>query len=361
MKLQPWFFALALALAPLSAQAADYDILIPAGGITVDHSSVMLGQTVKIYVTVNNVGTKDTEGTAVFMDDGANIGMKAISAKTNGKPEETWQSWKPATVGNHVIKIKLVPDESIFDPTPVNNEAQITVFVDKDIDGDGIGDSVDPDIDGDGVLNSQDQFPTDPKISKDTDGDGIDDSVDTDIDNDGLYNWEEKTIGTDPTKYDTDGDGVGDKQDAYPLDPKRWKPEPPPAQTQSNNPGGNAVPATVAANPTGGSSDTRTVSDSSVTDETNGVRTAGVLISTTTDLIAPTSTVEIVTPTSTQEVTSTQDTNLPTSLTGRNDTKKNDAKEAKTGFWNLSTALWGFAIFCGLLAGLFAWLAKRKK
>lgn len=353
MKLQPWFFALAIALAPLSAQAADYDILIPANGVTVDHSPVMLGQTVKIYVTVNNVGNIDTEGTAIFMDDGANVGMKAISARANGKAEETWQSWKPTTVGNHIIKVKLVPDANIFDPTPANNEAQITVFVDKDTDGDGIGDSVDPDIDGDGVLNSQDQFPTNPNMSKDTDGDGIDDSVDTDIDNDGLYNWEEKAIGTDPTKYDTDGDGVGDKQDAFPLDPKRWKAEPAPVLTQNNNQGGtNPSVKTVAAIAAVESSN-----DSAVNDETNKVRTAGVLVATTTDLIAPTSTIEIVTPTTTEVVTSTpEDQNLG-SVTKPVET----AKENNGSFWNLNTALWGAAIFCGLIAIFFAWLSRRKK
>lgn len=343
MKLHLWFFALAIALVPLSAQAVDYDIMIPAGGITVDHSPVMLGQTIKIYVTVNNVGTKDTEGTTIFLDNGGSIGMKAISAKANGRPEEIWQTWKPQTVGNHTIIVKLVPDESIFDPTPTNNEAQITVFVDKDTDGDGLGDSVDPDIDGDGVPNAQDQFPTNPKMSKDTDGDGIDDSVDTDIDNDGLYNWEERTIGTDPTKYDTDGDGVGDKEDAYPLDPKRSKKEVPVAQTPSNNQAGTApVVTTVATNPT------------------KDVQAAGVLVATTTNPLAPTSTVEIITPTSTQEVTSTQET-MPTSSTSQGNTKKNEAaKEVKAGFWNLNTALWGLAIFCGLIAGLFAWLARKK-
>ncbi|MDD5726018.1 MAG: thrombospondin type 3 repeat-containing protein [Patescibacteria group bacterium] len=353
MKLHRWFFALAIALAPLSAYAADYDIQIPSGGITVDHTPIMLGQTAKIYVTVNNLGNKDTEGTSIFMDNGTNIGMKAISAKASGRPEEIWQIWKPTAVGSHIIKVKLVPDESIFDPSPENNEAQITVFVDKDTDGDGIGDSVDPDIDGDGVPNAQDQFPTDPKMSKDTDGDGIDDSVDTDIDNDGLYNWEERTIGTDPTKYDTDGDGYSDKEDAYPLDPKRWKKEVPVTQTPNNNQAGTAsVVTAVATNQTPSA-------DSPTTDATKDMKLAGDLSASTSNLMAPSSTVEILTPTSTQEVTTTEENYLPTT-TSQDNTKKTATKETKDGFWNLSTGLWGFAIFCGLIAGLFTWLAKRK-
>jgi len=356
MKLHRWFFALAIALAPLSTYAADYDILIPSGGITVDHTPIMLGQTVKIYVTVNNLGDKDTEGTSIFMDNGANIGMKAFSAKANGRPEDMWQTWKPSTTGNHTIKVKLVPDESIFDPSPENNEAQITVFVDKDTDGDGVGDSVDPDIDGDSVPNAQDQFPTDPNMSKDTDGDGVDDSVDTDIDNDGLYNWEEKTIGTDPTKYDTDGDGYSDKEDAYPLDPKRWKKEVPVTQSPSNNQAGTAsVVTALATNPAPVSNAVSPATDASL-----DVKLAGDRVTTTTDSMVPTSTVEIIAPTSTQEVTTTEENYLPTT-TSQDNTKKNDSKEASSGFWNLNTALWGFAIFCGLIAGLFAWLAKRKK
>jgi len=105
----------------------------------------------------------------------------------------------------------------------VGDSASIKLFIDLDTDGDGIGNRADPDQDNDGVPNKLDKYPLDPTRTKDTDGDGIDDLVDTDIDNDGLYNWEEKAIGTDPYKYDTDGDGVGDKQDAFPLDPKRWE------------------------------------------------------------------------------------------------------------------------------------------
>ena len=88
MKYRSWLLVLALALVPVGAYAAaDYDILIPPGGITVDHTPVLLGQTVKIYATVDNAGAKDIEGTAIFMEDGQNFGMKAISAKATENPK----------------------------------------------------------------------------------------------------------------------------------------------------------------------------------------------------------------------------------------------------------------------------------
>lgn len=55
-------------------------------------------------------------------------------------------------------------------------------------------------------------------IDKDNDGDGIGDSVDSDDDNDGLPDTEEKNLGTDPFNPDSDKDGKKDGQDPHPLD-----------------------------------------------------------------------------------------------------------------------------------------------
>lgn len=56
-------------------------------------------------------------------------------------------------------------------------------------------------------------------VDRDNDGDGIGDSVDPDDDNDGLPDTEEKIIGTDPFNPDTDKDGERDGQDPCLLDP----------------------------------------------------------------------------------------------------------------------------------------------
>ncbi|KKR68560.1 MAG: putative reticulocyte binding protein [Microgenomates group bacterium GW2011_GWA2_40_6] len=57
-------------------------------------------------------------------------------------------------------------------------------------------------------------------VDKDNEGDGIGDSTDLDDDNDGLPDTEEKRIGTDPLNPDSDRDGKKDGQDPCPLDSK---------------------------------------------------------------------------------------------------------------------------------------------
>jgi hypothetical protein len=271
--------------------------------------------------------------------------MKAFSAKAAGEPEEIWQVWMPKTTGNHIIQIRLVPDESILDATPTNNEARITVFVDKDTDKDGIGDSVDPDIDGDGVPNAQDQYPLDPTRSKDTDKDGIDDSKDSDIDNDGLYNWEEAKLGTNPAKYDTDGDGYSDKEDAYPLDPKRWKAEvPTPAPTPP-------LPNSTVADNGPDSNQTAAIATPAAAAQSDpGVHDA-LMTGTSSLQIVPTSTAVIV------AATSSQQTATSTVMPAQKTVASNTSDKKSLG---LSIALWSVAGVFGSLAGLFTWLAKRK-
>lgn len=112
------------------------------------------------------------------------------------------------------------------------------LLVDKDSDGDGLGDIREEELgsdinkadsDGDGYSDKEEvDTGTNPLESTsffglDTDGDGISDLVDTDIDNDGLYNWEEESLGTDSLKRDSDGDGVSDKEDNFPQDENKWQ------------------------------------------------------------------------------------------------------------------------------------------
>ena len=70
----------------------------------------------------------------------------------------------------------------------VPNESPYSEVVDgipdRDMDGDGIGDTVDPDRDGDTVPNPIDDFPDNGNEWSDTDGDGIGDNADTDDEND---------------------------------------------------------------------------------------------------------------------------------------------------------------------------------
>lgn len=199
------------------AHAADCLLSIRTQDISITPAAPFLNQSARIYATVQPDCQRDTEGSVLFYANGKEVATKPISYKKSGRAEEVWANWRPTEYGNTTLRVDTKGEGG-----EVGDSASITLFVDRDTDNDGIGDREDPDDDNDGVPDGQDSQPTDPTRSRDTDGDGIDDSVDSDDDNDGLYDFEEQGIGTNPLKYDTDGDGVGDKQDAFPLDPKRW-------------------------------------------------------------------------------------------------------------------------------------------
>lgn len=221
MKVKQILLACLLALAPISANAADYDLSIPGGGFYAYDTSVLVGETVKLYAFIDNLGTVDVEATAICKVGDSLINAKPLSARANGATEEVWFTWTPLSPGTYTISLNIPLDSGLTDPNPSDNYSEIQFTVDTDADGDGIGDSDDPDDDNDGVPDTDDDYPNDPSRDTDTDGDGQDDSVDSDDDNDGLYDWEDEAQGSSPVKYDTDGDGVNDKDDAYPTDPNR--------------------------------------------------------------------------------------------------------------------------------------------
>lgn len=201
---------------PAPTHAASCVLSIGAQDISVVPAAPFLNQSARIYATVQPLCNSDTEGSVLFYANDALIGNKPISYKKAGRAEEVWVNWRPTQYGETKIRVDTKGEGG-----EVGDSALITLFIDRDTDGDGIGDLTDPDDDNDGVLDAADKWPLDPTRSRDTDGDGIDDSIDSDDDNDGLFDFAEQNLGTNPLKYDTDGDGVGDKQDAFPLDPKR--------------------------------------------------------------------------------------------------------------------------------------------
>lgn len=236
------FFAGLLAFfgTPALVSAADYDLSVQNSDVVLVPAMPIAGQNVRIYVTVQNKGTQDTEGILQVLDNDTIISSKAISVKTSGRPDDVWISWRPSTAGQHALTIRVIADVSTPDEDRINNEIRVSATVERDNDNDGIADSIDPDDDNDGVVDGNDSAPLDATRSADTDGDGIDDSQDPDIDGDGLTNAREGELGTDPKNRDTDGDGVGDAQDAYPLDRTRSTrpvtPTPAPTASPTSNP-----------------------------------------------------------------------------------------------------------------------------
>jgi len=114
-------------------------------------------------------------------------------------------------------------------------EERLSLTIDNDLDGDGIGDKKDDDddndglsdntevskgtdpkkadTDGDGVNDGEDAFPLDPTEHKDTDGDGEGDNRDQDDDNDEVSDEQERALGSDPLSVDSDGDGLPDGEE----------------------------------------------------------------------------------------------------------------------------------------------------
>ncbi len=238
--------------------AADYDLSVQNSDVVLAPATPLAGQNVRIYVTVQNKGTQDTEGVLQVLDNDVVISSKAISVKTSGRPDDVWISWRPTTAGQHALTIRVIADVSTPDEDRINNEIRVNTTVERDNDNDGIADSIDLDDDNDGVADGNDTAPLDASRSTDTDDDGIDDAQDPDIDGDGLPNDRERELGTDPKNRDTDGDGVGDAQDAYPLDRSRSTRATPPVPSPTPAPTPRLTPTTPAPLPVATSSAPRT-------------------------------------------------------------------------------------------------------
>jgi len=237
------------------AFAANADLYVTQGGISLATDNVFEGSPVRIYATVGNNGTKDARGLVrFFLDtDVLKIGSDQPVAVIANNSDVAYVDLYPPK-GQHTIIVRVLP----WDPSedaPGNNIASRAIWVKADNDHDKIADDEDTDDDNDGVIDTKDAFPfdknesldsdsdgqgnntdfdddndgvpdendalpLDPTDSEDRDGDGIGDKADPDDDGDNLDDADELMIGLDPTKPDTDGDGVLDGDDAFPFDPK---------------------------------------------------------------------------------------------------------------------------------------------
>ncbi|MBN2096706.1 PKD domain-containing protein [Candidatus Peregrinibacteria bacterium] len=216
------FAFFAFPFSSVRAQEFFKDISISPADVRVA-GNVLKGDTVRVYVTVQNHSYFDLSGVVKFYDEKTSsfIGPDQPVSILAQKTDDVFVDWSASSVGSHPIAIRVVPWHSDGDD-PSNNKITKSVYVDTDSDGDGAGDSVDPDDDNDGTPDSEDDFPYDPSESEDTDGDGIGNNADTDDDGDGVPDVED-VFPVDPTESkDTDGDGAGDNRDQFPYNSDEW-------------------------------------------------------------------------------------------------------------------------------------------
>lgn len=212
---------------------AKTDLSIIETDITFSKEEPVVGETIRIFGRVFNLGDSDVYGFVIFLDKGKELAEpQPISVKVNTY-DDVFIDWQ-AVSGDHEIQAKIIgtnlPDENAENNLAFKNN----LLVDLDTDGDKIGNNKDTDDDNDGFLDKDEYAagtdPLDP-ASLDSDLDGLLDDDELfaigsnplayDTDGDGLSDGEEVNLGTSVLSDDTDRDGVIDSKDKFPLDPQK--------------------------------------------------------------------------------------------------------------------------------------------
>ena len=238
-----------------TAAAASGDISLSSMSFSTER--ILEGQSVRIWASALNNSPYDLLGSIRFSNQFGIINVDQPISALAGNTDDVFVDWFPPSSGYYTITTTVIP----WDPTDddiSNNVIAKQIFVEADMDHDGIPDDEDDDRDGDGVSNDDDAFPDDSGESEDTDGDGIGNNADDDDDNDGvlddddafpddpyhhsdqdddgipddedddrdgdgLSNDDEDKADTDPDNPDTDGDGYLDGHDPFPTNPSEWQ------------------------------------------------------------------------------------------------------------------------------------------
>lgn len=194
------------------ALAMSGDLEMKTENFTLSDTTVVHGQTVRLYATVNNNSGTDLLGSVQFKNsNGTPIGSdQPVSVLKNGT-DTVFVDWT-ATAGTHTLTATVVPWDKTKD-NPENNSTPKAVTADYDFDNDGVGNAQDPDDDNDEVQDAKDAFPLDKEESTDTDEDGTGNNTDEDDDNDSTPDVTDQLPDNPTEVVDTDGDGTGNNAD----------------------------------------------------------------------------------------------------------------------------------------------------
>ncbi|MEK7122916.1 MAG: hypothetical protein AAB855_03610 [Patescibacteria group bacterium] len=111
----------ALLVAPMSVfgEQLEYDVAINSDAVTFVPSAIFVGEPVRIYASIMNLGAKDITGyVGFYQGPGLLAAPHPFSLKANSVTEDVWIDWTPAEGRyNIMIKIDTVPS----DQNPSNN------------------------------------------------------------------------------------------------------------------------------------------------------------------------------------------------------------------------------------------------
>lgn len=139
-------------------------------GLWYSAEEIFAEETVRMSVALRNTSENDLTGTVHFYANGERIGSTVVEAKA-GELIEAWTDWR-AKAGEFEItaELKDIQLYTIGGSTTTievaSSLAKDLITIDRDTDGDGIGNKEDEDDDGDGISDEEEiENGTDPLVS----------------------------------------------------------------------------------------------------------------------------------------------------------------------------------------------------
>lgn len=185
------------------------DLVIEKDDIHLSKSPLVVGDEVRIYATIRNIGDIDIVGYVTFYQGVTLIGdSQVISVLANGNPEEVFVDF-------------VIPSGQFNIQTSIKGTVPADVNISNDVAVTGIYSPVFDD-DRDGIVNELDNCPSVANADQtNSDDDAYGNACDDDDDNDGITDDVENELGSNPLLTDSDMDNFEDADDVYPSDPGR--------------------------------------------------------------------------------------------------------------------------------------------